>query len=290
MSTATDDQAQLGWEARAARYAAAAAFAVALLPVVGIVVSAATVGAPGEDAVERAMAIDREAAGYLAVGALQAVATALLAPVLAYLYRVVRARSDRPPPPPILVLAIVGPVAVAIVTFLFQVDRVDAVAAFLSGGEVTEDGAEEALGQAGSSALAGVAFGANLAVAVAIVVISLNAMRTGVLSRFMGILGIALGALSVVPLIPAPFLLQLLWAAALGFLFIGRWPGGRGPAWERVEAIPWPTAADRAQEQRDERVGEAQRIADRSAAESDREGSDETERARPASRKKRRSR
>ena len=74
--------------------------------------------------------------------------------------------------------------------------------------------------------------------------VSVNAMRAGLLSRFMGILGIIAGPLVVIPILPAARFIQLFWIVALGVLFLGRWPNGRGPAWSVVEAIPWPTAAD----------------------------------------------
>ena len=81
--------------------------------------------------------------------------------------------------------------------------------------------------------------------ALSYVLVSMNAMRAGLLSRFMGILGVIVGALLVLPLLPGGGnFLQLFWVVALGFLFLGRWPNGRGPAWDVVEPVPWPTAAD----------------------------------------------
>jgi hypothetical protein len=71
-------------------------------------------------------------------------------------------------------------------------------------------------------------------------------MRAGLLSRFMGILGIFVGVLLVIPL--GVQILQLFWFAALGLLFLDRWPGGRGPAWQTAEAIPWPGAAEQREE------------------------------------------
>jgi hypothetical protein len=38
----------------------------------------------------------------------------------------------------------------------------------------------------------------------------------------------------------------LLWFAYLGLLLPGRVPGGKPPAWEAGEAIPWPTAGEKA--------------------------------------------
>jgi hypothetical protein len=42
------------------------------------------------------------------------------------------------------------------------------------------------------------------------------------------------------------FQFALLWFIYLGFLLIGRVPGGKPPAWESGEAIPWPTPGEKA--------------------------------------------
>ena len=60
----------------------------------------------------------------------------------------------------------------------------------------------------------------------------------------MGIMGVLLGGLFVLPLIASP-IIQLFWLIALGALFLNRWPGGRGPAWETGAEVPWPSAQDR---------------------------------------------
>jgi hypothetical protein len=80
--------------------------------------------------------------------------------------------------------------------------------------------------------------------------VSTYAGRAGLLSRFMTIMGAIIGGLTVFgTLVGAGSLggpIVLFWGIALGMLFLGRWPGGRGPAWESGEAIPWPSAQDRA--------------------------------------------
>jgi hypothetical protein len=82
-----------------------------------------------------------------------------------------------------------------------------------------------------------------LALAIGIVLVSLNAMRTGLVTRFMGVLGMITGALLVFPLgSPLP-IVQCFWLLMLGVLFLGRWPGGTPPAWRSGEAMPWPSAA-----------------------------------------------
>ena len=62
-------------------------------------------------------------------------------------------------------------------------------------------------------------------------------MRAGLLTRMLGYLGIAAGAMLV--LFPLP-IVQVFWLAALGVLLLGRWPGGEPPAWRSGQAEPWP--------------------------------------------------
>jgi len=76
------------------------------------------------------------------------------------------------------------------------------------------------------------------------VMMPLRARRVGLLSPFMSILGILAGILLVLPVLP-PVILQAFWLGAVGALFLGKWPGGRGPAWATGEAQPWPSAARR---------------------------------------------
>ena len=78
----------------------------------------------------------------------------------------------------------------------------------------------------------------TLALAVGLVLVALNAMRVGLLTRMLGYIGIASGAMMV--LFPLP-IVQIFWFGALGFVLLGRWPGGELPAWATGEAVPWPT-------------------------------------------------
>jgi hypothetical protein len=82
---------------------------------------------------------------------------------------------------------------------------------------------------------------ALLGLITAVVYTCLHSMRVGLLTRFMGTLGMALGV-SVVLVALFPL---LLFTAALGLLFLGFLPGGRPPAWEAGEAIPWPAPGQR---------------------------------------------
>jgi len=88
----------------------------------------------------------------------------------------------------------------------------------------------------------GFQFGGGLALAFALVYSCLNALRTGLLTRFWGSLGIALGVAAGLGL----FQFTLLWFVYFGLLAAGWVPGGRPPAWAAGEAIPWPTPGEKA--------------------------------------------
>src|SRR5207237_5100289 len=82
----------------------------------------------------------------------------------------------------------------------------------------------------------------ELLLAVAFVMVSLNAMRVGLLTRFLGFLGIIGGVLTLFVITPVP-IVQFYWLAAVAYLLSGRWPSGVPPAWRTGKAEPWPSSA-----------------------------------------------
>jgi hypothetical protein len=62
----------------------------------------------------------------------------------------------------------------------------------------------------------------------------------GLLTRFFGTLGMALGA-SLLFILQVALLGLLLWLVYFGLLLMGRVPSGRPPAWDAGKAIPWPS-------------------------------------------------
>jgi hypothetical protein len=68
-------------------------------------------------------------------------------------------------------------------------------------------------------------------------------MRTGLLTRFWGAVGMAFGLFLVIPLLP-PIPGLVLWFAALGLMFLGFWPRALPPAWAAGEAVPWQRPGD----------------------------------------------
>lgn len=68
------------------------------------------------------------------------------------------------------------------------------------------------------------------------------AMRTGLLTRFWGSLGMAMGVAAVLGLTQ----FTLIWFVYFALLALGRVRGGRPPAWAAGEAIPWPSPGEKA--------------------------------------------
>jgi hypothetical protein len=102
--------------------------------------------------------------------------------------------------------------------------------------------AHDALRSGALVAMQFVGFIGTLALALAFVLIALGAMRVGLLTRFLGILGVIVGVLLVFPLFgPSAFIVQAFWLAAVGVIFLRRWPGGVPPAWSSGRAEPWPS-------------------------------------------------
>ncbi len=85
----------------------------------------------------------------------------------------------------------------------------------------------------------------SFALGLAFVMLGLNAMRVGLLSRFMGALAMIVGVTFILPL-DQQGLLRAFWLALIGLVFIMRWPGGKTPpAWSSGKPEPWPSMATR---------------------------------------------
>ncbi|HUZ28845.1 MAG TPA: hypothetical protein VMU90_06365 [Solirubrobacteraceae bacterium] len=92
----------------------------------------------------------------------------------------------------------------------------------------------------------------SLLLAIAFVLVSLNAMRVGLLTRFLGYLGMVAAAASLLLIGSAPALLiEVFWLLAIAYLLSGRWTSGEPESWGKGEAVPWPSSAEmREQRQR----------------------------------------
>lgn len=111
--------------------------------------------------------------------------------------------------------------------------------------KVADETASNAVSEAPTRGIAtGFALGGRLGLAIALFYSCLYAMRTGLLTRFWGSLGMALGVAALLLLVQ----FTMIWFIYFALLLTGRLPGGRPPAWAAGEAIPWPTPGERAAE------------------------------------------
>ena len=244
-----DHEAQLAWERRAGRPAAAAAIACAALPLASFIYLTSALAGDGDDKdSERLLRLDENSTELVVGGVIQAAGVALLPFVLLYLYRVV---SHRRPelPRAVFPLAIAAPLLSAGILVALQLVQVDLAAVFADSRDHSEKHADDIWPGDTVLTLASVGFGVNLGVGFVYIMLSLHAMRAGLLSRFMGILGIIVGVLVVLPVFGSggPPVVQVFWLGALAAMFLDRWPGGRGPAWDSGEQEPWPSRYEAAQ-------------------------------------------
>jgi len=269
-----DGDGRRAWEARWARPAALAAFAAATLPIAGAIVPRLLLDGPLRNRVDLLLAAGRDGAAFVAGGLVQALGMVALAAVFLYLYSAARVRY-RSTPPVAGVLAVVGPLLLAGVYVATQVAFTSIGAEFAASGPRTVARYDQIVREGSLATVESIRFGAGAAFGIAWILISLSVMRAGLVSRFVGTLGIVIGVLNAIPII-LPVVLQTFWLGAIGVLLLDRWPGGRGPAWETGEATPWPAPA---------RASRASRAAARDAPE---ETADNGEPPARASRKRKR--
>lgn len=182
--------------------------------------------------------------GQLAAMILRCVGLVLVIAVIAFMYRAIRGRNPRHQVwvPAVGAVATLIIVACTIYTF-FQVR--DIGREFVGSGPRTLERAQDLLdvGREESTrrivnviqGLAGLAFGVWVSIT------SLEAMRVGLLTRFLGVFGIGAGLASAIgiPVGPALF---IAWVGSVSALAVGYWPGGRPPAWDAGRAVTWDEA------------------------------------------------
>lgn len=258
-----------------------------LLAVVLIIAARFVNEAGGDGAAELLRSVDEHSGSVTLAAAMQAVAFALLAFPLTYLFRAARARSEQMRSQ-LIGLVVAAPLFLALSAGFTIAAQQEAADEFVAGDakpsltrqEAHEECVEEREDEGGDflvdeyeprkgqsplgacedrkladdaaadaraeASLAPLATGFGLAGAfgfiIALFYSCLWAMRTGLLSRFWGSLGMALGFATLFGLI----IFLLVWLVYFAFLLLGTVPGGKPPAWERGEAVPWPTPGEKA--------------------------------------------
>jgi hypothetical protein len=257
---ATDTAGQLGWETRQRPRAAVAAAAAAVLTLVaslgsalvfadapraGVLDALARAARPGPAGALPSLRtpyfeyFDDRAGTVLALGVARCAGFVAIAWVLTFLASATRAR--RPELPRFaLYIGLAGGVLSGLSWLLSTIGSVVAVNDFLAGSQTADEARR--IGE-GTLIVTAQILGlpGSLGLGLGFVMVSMNAMRAGLLTRFMGVLGIICGVLVVIPIgSPLP-IVQCFWLGALAALLAARWPSGLPPAWHTGRAEPWPT-------------------------------------------------
>jgi hypothetical protein len=231
-------QEHLQWEARWRTRAAISAGLAAVLTIGGGAASIA-LGDAGPDITSQLLYYHKHSGNLVLAYALLSLGALAMGPPLYYLYRAAKAR--KPDLPRVAQYAAVfGPIAVAVSQIAAQLILLHKAGTFATQGAQTYDEAKRAIDDSVLRAGQGLVLAGQLSLGFAFVMISLNAMRVGLITRFMGVLGMIVGVLFVIPLGTLQ-IVQPFWLGALAALFAGRWPNGVPPAWSSGKAEPWPT-------------------------------------------------
>lgn len=241
----------MAWEERWSVPVALATLGAVAFVIAAIVVATQGVGSADGDS-ELLRNVDAHRSAQMISSILQAIGVGLLAAPLYYLFRSASARSERMRGQ-LVGVVVAAPLFLAALAILSGISTLHAASDFVSnevphllarGVALNSDRANEIANETISDAplrplAAGFGLGGQLGFVIAMVYTCLYAMRTGLLTRFWGSLGMALGAVSFLF-----FQFALLWFVYLGVLLLRR--DSLPPAWAAGEAIPWPSPGDKA--------------------------------------------
>jgi hypothetical protein len=230
---------RLAYEARVRNRQAALAAAAGILLILGVAIQ---LGGPHVNVSEKTLGLITEHKRFTR-DLIGSIATALslfaVAATLHYLWGAALAREPKLRPTFIGWMAVAGGVLEGIAVVVYVIAFGTAANDFVSHGSQTFPEADALLGRP-SLLIPQIANYLGLfLLAIALVLVSLNAMRVGLLTRFLGYLGIIGGVLTIIPLVPIP-IVEAYWLLALAYLLSGRWPSGVPPAWSTGRAEPWP--------------------------------------------------
>jgi len=237
--------------------------------VVVVIISAIVLGSVNGDGDAELLRSAKEHSSAVTISSLlQSAGFLLLLPGLLYLFRAALARSDTMRAQFVGVV-VAAPIFLAGFAICNGVATNDAAKDFVAGGgeaditrseaakdcrsdnqdlsqqacikkTIADDRAQDAVSHSSLRAAAvGLGLGGRLGLAAALLYTALYAMRTGLMTRFWGSLGMALGVISFLIL-----QFTLVWFIYVALLIAGWVPGGRPPAWAAGEAIPWPTPGE----------------------------------------------
>ncbi len=232
---------RLAYEAQVRNRQAALAAAAGILLIIGVAIQ---LGGPHVSVNEKTLGLITEHKRFTRdlIGSIfTALSLVAVAVTLHYLWGAARARDPKIRPSFMGWFALAGGVIEAVGVIAYVAAFGSAANDFVSHGSQTYPQANALLSRSSLLIPQLANYLGLFLLAIAIVLVSLNAMRVGLLTKFLGYLGIIGGVLTIVPLVPIP-IVEAYWLLALAYLLSGRWPSGVPPAWSSGRAEPWPSS------------------------------------------------
>lgn len=241
-ATTVTPEDQLAYESRVRKRQAAVAVAAGLLLVIAASVQLGGAHTKVDELTTDLIVANQRFPLDLIASVINALGSLAVAWTLHFLWRCSNARNSNVRGY-VRAIAVAGGVLSAVTGVIYAVIVAIKVHQFVTTGAQTYDEANHLTNASGLLVLQLVGQAGALLLAVGIVLVSLNAMRQGLLTRFMGYLGIFAGALVLFQITQIP-VVQAYWLAALGYLISGRWPSGMPPAWSSGRAEPWAPSSE----------------------------------------------
>jgi hypothetical protein len=232
---------QIADERRRGRLAAVPVLlAAALFVVAGIWSQALSNDAPERNGPALLRFFDRHTGELVGTSIVRGLGLLFLLGLTLHLWRALKAR--RPEEAPVVsVMGLYGPIAAGVGTIAVGITLALAASGFVDREFQTIDAADDAFRTVQLIGL--VSFSGSLALAFWFVKGCLDAMRIGLLGRFTGIAGIAMGPGLVLASGLFQFLLPV-WLVAIAAIFAGFALGELPPAWEAGEAVAMQSARE----------------------------------------------
>ena len=187
---------------------------------------------------------DNHAAAFILAAIFNNIGMLAIVPMLLYLHSAVRFRRPETSQAA-KYLAIGGPVAAAIFGIAAEIIFLVNAHRYITHTDRSHHALTQAVSSAPQLVLSTLATFGLLALTAALIMVSIGAIRTGLLSRFLGYVGVFGGILFIVPFFPIPAV-QAFWLVGVGIVLAGVGDIVLPPAWAAGEAQPWPKSQGRA--------------------------------------------
>lgn len=198
--------------------------------------------APTDNLLSQIMVLGDHRGAFLLSAALSALGLFGVIYVLDFLARATKARDPETKPYGRLLVLIAG-LAVAVYGCVTQVVTASHVVHWTTESTYTYEEVRDSLNL---GVISYIGSAGQFVFAIGFILVGLNAMRVGLLTRFLGYLGAASAVLFAIPILvrlPLP-IVQSFWLVAVGLLLWNVRSPRQPPAWPTGSAVPWPSSAE----------------------------------------------